>query len=134
MTQYEEFASGYVAGWLENKCDYLEFDCDDSVLHSQASDFIIEVSRGGLTVPHTSTFTFVKLGVAYLNKASSHLCCQSKLINILSIMNAYFEIGFYDQRFFKRLANVLLHGLHKLMKDKESDALYQTAIKKARLS
>ena len=46
----EENAVAYVSGWLEKKCDD-----DEPVQSSEVKDFIVEVSRGFLIVPHVCT-------------------------------------------------------------------------------
>jgi hypothetical protein len=50
-------------------------------------------------------------------------------------MNTFCNFGAYNQDFYNRLGNVLLNGIHKLEKDNQcKTVMYQTAIKKARLS
>lgn len=132
----EESAAAYVAGWLEKKCeDELIYTEDEPLLTSEAKDFIEEVSSGYLTVPHLNTYELVRAGLCFVKKTKHRACCRQRLINILSIMETYYELGLSSKNLFRRLANVLLHGIQNMEKDQErNSALYQTSIKKARLA
>lgn len=131
----EENAAAYVAGWLEKKCENLCFAEDEPLLTSEVRDFIEEVSRGYLTVPHESTYQFVRSGLCFVKKGKSRACCRTKLIGILQIISSYYDFGFSSKHLLRRLANTLLHGIHNLEKDhQKNSALYQTSIKKARLA
>ena len=133
LEPFEEYSVAFVAGWLENKCD-LTFSDDDELLTTNV-EFIEEVSRGGLTIPHVSTFQFVRGGLCYMKKSRFHACCRKRVISVLTLMNNFYNFGCYPSQFFHRLANVLLKGYHNLEKDKDQGGnLYQTAVKKARLA
>lgn len=136
LSDMEESAVAYVAGWLESKCnDELNFDEDEPLLASEAKAFIEEVSRGGLTVPHTSTYELVRIGLCFVTKSKHRACCRKRLASILSIANSYYDLNLPSKSLFRRLANVLLKGLHNLYKDQDrNSALYQTSIKKARMA
>ena len=71
LSTFEEYSCAYVAGWLEFKCkDTISHDDDDdSLLTVEANCFIEEVSRGQLTVPHHSTYKFVRAGLWYLKSS-----------------------------------------------------------------
>ena len=60
------------------------------------------------------------------------ICCQKQLITSLNLMNNFYKFGDFPAVFFKRLANVLLNGVHNMYKDQNSQ-LFQTSLKKARL-
>ena len=67
LTDNEECSAAYVAGWLEKKCtENLGFTEDDELVGGEVRDFIEEVSRGKLTVPHTSTYEIVRLGLNFV--------------------------------------------------------------------
>ena len=69
LSTFEEYSCAYVAGWLEFKCkDTISHD-DGSLLTVEANCFIEEVSRGQLTVPHHSTYEFVRAGLWYLESS-----------------------------------------------------------------
>ena len=135
LSTFETYSSAYIAGWLERKCPNLEFGSDDFKLDTGDQDFIEEVSRGKLTVPHNSTYQFVRSGLCYVKEAKSNACCQKKLIKILELLNQFYDFGCYPHQCFQRLANVLLRGFHNVQKDlAKNNVMYQTTIKKARLS
>ena len=75
LTDQEYYAVAYVAGWIEMK-----------MWIDRAKDFIMEVSRGALIVPHISTFEFVKCGVCYMKSCRHQVCCKQQLFGILSAM------------------------------------------------
>ena len=57
------------------------------------------------------------------------LCCQKQLIKHLVSMNNYLSFGELSDKFLRRLANVLLKGLHNLEKDNQANnVLYQTTV------
>ena len=77
----------------------------------------------------------VRTGLCFVKKAKHRACCRQRLMNILSIMEDFYNLGITSKKLFKHLANVLLHGLHNLEKDQQKNAvLLQTSIKRARLS
>ncbi len=134
LTGHEEYAIAYVSGWLEKKCSQLLFSEEDQILGSSAKLFVEELSRGKLIVPHTSTFQFVKSSLCFMKIQKQEMCCQKQLMKHLVLMNNYFDFGDFSNNFLRRLANVLLKGLHNLEKDNEvNQVLYQTTVKKARL-
>ena len=54
---------------------------------------------------------------------------------VINTITCYPDYGLAEKELIRRLANVLLNGLHKLEKDRETNSkLYQTTIKKARLA
>lgn len=136
LSDTELNAVAYVAGWLEHKCQQdLFFSEEEPVLCSGAQKFIEEVSRGALKVPHTSTFELVRTGLCFVKHTKHKACCRHKLIDILDTIDTFFDFGLTSKHLFQRLANVLLHGLHKLEKDHQKNStLYQTSVKKARLA
>ena len=118
------------------KCEQqMTFNEDDTILTRGMKDFIEEVSRGSLKIPHRSTFEFIKGGLSFIKKSKRRACCCSRLINILSIMDNFYNFGFESGIVFSRLSNVLLSGIRNLEKEKDkNNALYQTSIKRARLA
>jgi hypothetical protein len=135
LSTFEEYSAAYVAGWLEHKCKDISFDDEDSLLTDEVKSFILEVSRGKLTVPHSSTYELVRAGLSYVKSSQVQLCCRTKLVTVLEMVNDFFEFGCFSFSVFNRLANVLLNGVQKLDQDTQSNSvLYQTSIKKARLS
>ena len=136
LSCHEEMSVAYVSGWLETKCEgELTFSEDEPLLTSEMKDFIEQVSRGSLKIPHMCTYELVKTGLCFVKKAKHRACCRQRLIKILSIMETFYDFGLSSKKLFKHLANVLLHGLHNLEKDQQKGAvLLQTSIKRARLS
>ena len=136
LSETEESSPAYVAGWLEKKCeDELVYADDEPKLTNEAKDFIEEVSRGYLTVPHECTYQLVRNGLCFVKKTKHKACCRKRLINVLSIMDTYYDFGLSSKSLFRRLANVLLHGIQNLDKDQAKNAcLYQTSVKKAHLA
>ena len=60
-----------------------------------------------------------------MNKSKCRACCLSRLINILSIMDNFYNFGFESGIVFRRLSNVLLSGIQNLEKEKDkNNALY----------
>ncbi len=139
LTGFEEYSAGYVAGWLETKCQDLEFEEEDQVVDDEAKDFIVEVSRGKLTIPHKSTVDLVRAGLCFMKVKKGAICCKKQMESILQVINCFYGFRAAAGRnscFFGRLSNVLLKGLHNLEKDEvqTSARFYDTAVKKARLS
>jgi len=136
LSNTEVNSAAYVAGWLEKKCQSdLSFSEDEEVLCSGAEKFIEEVSRGALKVPHVSTFELVRTGLCFVKHSKHTACCRQRLMNVLCAISMFFDVGISSKHLFRRLANVLLHGIHNLEKDhQKNSALYQTSIKKARLA
>ena len=135
LTSSEEYAAAYVAGWIERKCAGMEFCEEDLILESSKACFIEEVSRGSLVIPHTSTFEIVRAGLRFSKGSRQKMCCQKQLVSILCTINNFYDFGSFGTAVLRRIANVLLNGLHKLEKDNEKNTvLYQTSLKKARLS
>lgn len=132
----EERSAAYVAGWLEKKCEgELKFSEDELLITNEMKDFIDEVSRGSLTIPHMCTYELVRSGLRFVKKARNRACCCQRLMNILSIVDAFYDLGLSSKKLFRHLSNVLLKGLHNLHQDNQKNAvLYQTSIKKARLA
>ena len=52
----EEMSCAYVAGWLESKCKDLDISDTEWEVSGKPFEFIEEVSRGSLTIPHVVTF------------------------------------------------------------------------------
>ena len=133
----EENSAAYVAGWLEKKCDDLVFPEDEPRIPEETKTFIDDVSNGYLTVPHVSTYEFVRTGLCYVKSVERKVCCRSRLVKALLTMNSFYDFGavLSSKHLLRRLENVLLHGLHILEKDHaRNSTLYQTSIKKARLA
>jgi hypothetical protein len=136
LTINEESSAAYVAGWLERKCEgELKFENEEPLVDSDVKDFILEVSRGSLKVPHECTYELVRFGLTFVKNASHRACCRKRLVAVLSTMQEFYDIGPPCETLFRRLANVLLNGLHNLEKDHQKNSqLLQTSIKRARLS
>jgi len=122
-------------GWRE-KCEQnLAFDDEEPLVPTEVSDFIEEVSRGSLKIPHQSTHDLMRYGLCFVNKARHRACCRQRLIAILSAIETFYDIDTQCDKLRRHLANVLLSGLHDLEKDQQKHGvLLQTSIKKARLS
>lgn len=135
LTSNEESSAAYVAGWLEQKCQgMLTFDEDDPLVASEVKDFIVEVSRGALQIPHESIYQLVRIGLCFVKQAKHRACCRKRLTNILCTMQSFYNISPPCEALLKHLANVLLSGLHNLEKDHQKNGvLLQTSIKRARL-
>ena len=136
LTANEETSSAYVAGWLERKCvGVVTFNDDEPLVTGEAQDFIDEVSRGALLIPHQTTFELVKLGLRFIKKARHRACCCKRLSSILIYLAEFNSIDIDCSKLYRHLATVLLSGLHNLEKDQEKNAvLHQTSLKKARLT
>ena len=135
LTAFEQYSTAYVAGWLEKKCHDLSFLEEEPRISGNVSVFIQELSRGSLCIPHVPTYDFVSSGLSFIEEVQYKVCCRKRLMDNLNELNSYFEFGPYPESFVKRMANVLLNGLHKMERDTEANAVrYNTAIKKARLS
>lgn len=94
LSTTEMSAAAYVAGWLEKKgADELFFSDDEPLLTGEIQHFIEEVSRGGLTVPHSCTYELVRIGLCFTNHAKHRACCRQRLVTILSIMDTYYDLG-----------------------------------------
>ena len=136
LSDAEESAIAFVAGWVEFKCGgELIFHEDEPLVSDDASYFIGEVSRGCLTIPHQCTYELVRAGMCFVKRSKQRACCSRRLMSILSIMGCYYRLGLSSVSLFRCLSNVLLNGLQSLEKDHERNtALYQTSLKKARLA
>lgn len=75
LTTFELYSAAYVAGWLEHKCNDLNFEGDDALLNGGPQSFIEEISRGKLTIPHTSTFEVVRAGLSLTKTLKVDVCC-----------------------------------------------------------
>ena len=131
----EQRSAAYVAGWLEKKCaGELTFSENDSILSCKATNFIEAVSRGGLSIPHSSTYELVCLGLNLLKAARHRACCRNRLTKMMTTMAGFYDIDITCPKLYKHLSNVLLHGLQKLDRDQDKDTvLLQTSLKKARM-
>jgi hypothetical protein len=136
LTANEESSAAYVAGWLESKCaDDLDFTDEEPLVTSEVKDFIETVSRGSLKIPHVCTFELVRLGLCFVKKARHRACCRKRLSEIVSTMASFNDIDINCPQLYRRLSNVLLHGIQNLEKDHQKNAvLLQTSVKKARLA
>ena len=115
LTVNEECSAAYVAGWFEMKCaGDVVFSAEEPLMTSDVKDFIETVSRGSLTTTHMSTFDLVRCGLCFIKKASHRSCCQERLMEILSTLAIFSGIDIECPKMFRRLANVLLNGLHNL--------------------
>ena len=52
LTEIEELSCAYVAGWLESNCKDLAIPEDEPKITGKPLEFISDVSRGGLSIPH----------------------------------------------------------------------------------
>ena len=77
-------------------------------------NFIVETSRGGLKIPHVCTHEFVQASLCFMKLSGTAICCQKQLITSLNLMNNFYKFGDFPAVFFKRLANVLLNGVHSM--------------------
>ena len=138
LTNNEKSCCAYVAGWLEGKCsEDLSFSDEEPLVNSDVKNFIEEVSRGSLTVPHECTYQLVEVGLCFVKNAHHRACCCRRLCMILSTMGSYYNLDSVSQcqKLLRSLSNVLLHGLHNLEKDQQRNGvLLQTSVKKARMS
>ena len=135
LTQMEEYSSAYVAGWLERKCEDLNISEDEPLISGEPLAFICQVSRGFLNIPHVCTFELVRSGLQFMKKTKHQACCRQKLGDVLSTISNFHDYGLTSKHLFRRLANVLMHGLQKLEQDHQKNStLYQTSVKKARLA
>ena len=133
LSDFEEYSVTYIAGWLEFKCSGLNFDEEECKVDAKAKEFIEDLSRGKLQIPHVCTYEFVRSSLCFLKQSRKDICCRNQLITVLEIMNNFFDFGNFTVQFYQRLANVLLKGIHRLEKDLDSNSvIYQTAVKKAR--
>ena len=135
LTINKESSAAYVAGWLEHKCkNHIKFDDEEPLVTSEVKDFVEEVSRGSLKVPHQCTYELVRFGLTFVKRARHRACCRQRLVAILSTMQQFYDIGPPCDTLLRHLPNVLLNGLHNLEKDHQTNGiLLQTAIKRARL-
>ena len=93
LTVQEECSAAYVAGWLEMKCgDEVIFRVEDLLVANDVKEFIVTVSRGSLEIPHASTFELVRCGLHFMKEAHHCLCCQKRLVEILSNLATFSEI------------------------------------------
>ena len=94
LSETEKTSVAYVAGWLEKKCeDELVYADDEPKLTNEAKNFIEEVSNEYLTVLHECTYQLVRIGLCFVKKTRHRACCRKRLINILSIMDMYYDFG-----------------------------------------
>ena len=119
LSSSEKSSCAYVAGWLEGKCDELAFTDDDPLVTSEVKNFIEEVSRGCLKIPHECTYQLVELGLCFVKKARHRACCCRRLSSVLSTMGYFYNLRniVTCRKLLWHLSNVLLHGLHNLEKD-----------------
>ena len=111
-------------GWRKKCEDELIYNEDEPLLTNEAKDFIEEVSRGYLTVPHLCTYELVRTGLCFVKKTKHRACCRKRLTNILSIMETYYDLGLSSQNRFRRLADVLLHGIKTWKRTKKEIQLF----------
>ena len=79
LSETEENSAAYVAGWLEKKCEgELVYPDDEPKLTNEAKDFIEEVSRGYLTVPHECTYQLVKIGLCFVKEKKTRSMLSKK--------------------------------------------------------
>lgn len=137
LSTMEMSACVYVSGWLESKenefSSLIEED-DDPIIDNDDQDFTEILSRGGLKLPHQSTVLLVQFSLRFLKFAKHRACCRNRLMTIIEVIRSSYNFGQYSKSMHKRLANVLLSGMHNLDKDLQSNPGVQTSIKKARLA
>ena len=124
LSAMEEYSVAYVAGWLEKVCNDLLFSEDEPFLTTGAKEFIEEVSRGYLTVPHVCTYEFVGIGLRFVKMSKHQTCCRYKLVEVLRTISIFYNFEVTSKDLLRRLANVLLHGIHKLEKDHQKMTSY----------
>ena len=93
LSSSEKSSCAYVAGLLEGKCSELAFTDDDPLITSEMKNFIEEVSRGCLNIPHECTYKLVELGLCFVKKARHRACCCRRLSTVLSIMGYFYNLG-----------------------------------------
>ena len=133
VSTMERSACVYVSGWLESK-ELSSFIEEDDHIHYDDQDFTDILSRGGLTLPHQTTVLLVELSLRFVKYAKHRACCRNRLMTIIEVIRHSYNLGQYCKSMHKRLANVLLSGIHNLDKDLHSNPCLQTSVKKARLS
>ena len=131
LSSSEKSSFAYVTGWLEGKCDELVFTDDDPLVTSDVKNFVEEVSRGCLKIPHECTWALFRQ-----ESTPSHLLL-SKTEFCPVHHGIFLQSGEYSdmRKLLWHLSNVILHGLHNLEKDHQKNSvLLQTSIKRARMS
>ena len=92
LSSSEKSSCAYVTGWLEGKCDELVFTDDNPLVTSDVKNFIEEVSRGCLKIPHECTYQLVELGLCFVKKARHRACCCRRLSSVLSTMGYFYNL------------------------------------------
>ena len=131
LSSSEKSSCAYVTGWLEGKCDELVFTDDDPLVTSNVKNFVEEVSRGCLKIPHECTWALFR------QESTPSRLLLSKTEFCPVHHGIFLQSGEYSdmRKLLWHLSNVILHGLHNLEKDHQKNSvLLQTSIKRARMS
>ena len=132
LSEYEQIACAYVAGWLEYKSEGPMCDGDFQIIDGKMFDFIQEVSNGRLTVPSSSSHLLVCYGLILMKTAHHRICCVDRLVQFLDLICQGYDIRLSCRDSLKHAGNVLLNGLQKLNFDISRSS--QTDVKRARLT
>jgi len=131
LSDYEQIACAYVAGWLEYKSEGPMCDDYSQITDGKMFDFIQEVSNGRLTIPLCSSYMFISYGWILMKIAHHSICCVDRLVRFLDLICQGYDIRISSRGSLKRVGNVLLNGLQKLNFDVSQSSL---SVKRARLT
>ena len=87
----------------------------------EKGQFVTEVSRGGLVMPHLPTFELISVMAPCVKKFGSLLCCSAALSAVITSVNLCLDIEAADA-YVSRISNVLLRGLHYLFKENDVES------------
>ena len=96
----------------------------------EKGQFVTEVSRGGLVMPHLPTFELISVMAPCVKKFGSLLCCSATLSAVITSVNLCLDTGAADACV-PRIRNVSLRGLHNLFKENDVEKR-KMQIKRAR--
>lgn len=130
ITENEAIACAYCAGWVEARSSE-QYDEDVQYVPLEIGNFITEVSRGGLVIPHIPTFELLSIMVPFVKQNATSICCPVLLKTVISAVNDCLNVG-VPESFVLRISNVLLRGVHNLFKEKDDSN--KSKSKRARLN
>ena len=76
----------------------------------------------------------VEMSLRFVKFGRHQACCRKRLSTIIELIHDCYDGGPRSKILFRRLANVLLHGLQNLDKDIQTNTSVKTSVKKARLT
>lgn len=79
LTENEALASAYCAGWVEARSS-VQFDEDVQFVPLEIGNFVSEVSRGSLVVPHIPTFELISVMVPFVKNFATY-CIYAVLLS-----------------------------------------------------